>query len=225
MVFRNRRSYRRGRSGRRKRGGLRRKTLGFAQSTITRLRYCEAFTIDVGTAGISVKQYRANSCYDPQVATGGHQPMDFDKYLTIYPSGIVLGSKIVVRQVPSGGNPGMLWIEKKDGTSVPVYDNPMTVLEQNPGGVQTNLMYSNINDNIGRGSCRVSTFSAKKWYKANPFGMDGLIFNAGQDCANQVIYNVCFSTLDGRDPAATNFIVQIDYIVAFNNKKREDTAN
>lgn len=151
--------------------------------------------------------------------------MNFDKYCSIYPSWVVLGSKIVMRSSPGGGTPGMTWIEKTENNLVPNYQNSATVLEQKLRGVESNLLYSNTNDSLGKGYTWKNYYSAKKWFKSNPYGQEGLVGNSAQDCADQVTYNCCFMSADGRDPSQCNFIVQIDYIVAFRHKTKEVVPN
>lgn len=41
--------------------------------------------------------FRGNSCYDPDQATGGHQPLGFDQWMTFYDKCVVLSSKITWR--------------------------------------------------------------------------------------------------------------------------------
>lgn len=60
-----------------------------------KLKYNVAFQ-QAGT-GILVTSFRANDCFDTEVAIGGHQPMGFDQYGGLYDSYYVSGCAIRVQ--------------------------------------------------------------------------------------------------------------------------------
>jgi len=66
-----------------------------------RLRYVESFEFNP-TAGVMATQvYRANSAYDPDYTGGGHQPLGFDQYATLYAHYTVLSSHITCTLEPT----------------------------------------------------------------------------------------------------------------------------
>lgn len=72
---------------------------GFPDKLVTRLRYCDHYTL-TGNAGVIGNQVmRANSCFDPDLTGVGHKPMWFDQFCGASPSAPygryrVIGSKI-----------------------------------------------------------------------------------------------------------------------------------
>lgn len=46
------------------------------------------------TVGFFDYQYRHNGCFDPEVAIGGHQPLAFDQWMSLYENFVVTGCKI-----------------------------------------------------------------------------------------------------------------------------------
>jgi hypothetical protein len=48
-----------------------------------RLKYVTAFTLDPGS-GTDKKVFNLNGLFDPEVAIGGHQPSNFDVWMTVY---------------------------------------------------------------------------------------------------------------------------------------------
>ena len=69
---------------------------GFPKSIITKLRYCDIYSMS-STSGAVVRQVMsANGVYDPDVSGVGHQCLYGDNYGNIYTNYVVLGSKITV---------------------------------------------------------------------------------------------------------------------------------
>ncbi len=87
---------------RRKRRYTRRKPLvlgGIPDQRVCRLRYCEFVKLDATALGSAVAvqhTFNANSVYDPNQTTTGHQPMGYDEMASQYNHYVVLGSKITV---------------------------------------------------------------------------------------------------------------------------------
>ncbi len=63
---------------------------------ISTLRYVLQYNELVGDT-ISSAGFRANGCFDPEIAIGGHQPRGFDQFMTLYHKYVVLSSTISAR--------------------------------------------------------------------------------------------------------------------------------
>lgn len=57
---------------------------GFPTSRSVKLRYVTYANLDASATGVATVVFRANHLFDPDYATGGHQPMWFDNYSAIY---------------------------------------------------------------------------------------------------------------------------------------------
>lgn len=70
------------------------------------LKYCGTASLSMtALSPLGIYLIRANSCYDPVVATGGHQPRGFDEIMNIYKVGCVLSSKITCAFMGQDGSP------------------------------------------------------------------------------------------------------------------------
>lgn len=78
--------------------------LGFPTSMRTTLKYCEKFDLDLATYDCVVGTFRANSIYDPNYATGGHQPRGQDDFASIYTDYCVTGCKLKATAMYKGYN-------------------------------------------------------------------------------------------------------------------------
>ena len=64
--------------------------LGVPKSRYAKLSYCDTLASSVTSASYVSWAYQS-SLYDPYVATGGHQPMFFDQYASMYQRYTVMG--------------------------------------------------------------------------------------------------------------------------------------
>jgi len=58
------------------------------------LKYCGTATLDSSSVSGSTLHIRCNDMFDPEAATGGHQPLGFDQWMIFYNHFEVLKSKI-----------------------------------------------------------------------------------------------------------------------------------
>lgn len=74
--------------------GLSPRIFGFPNSIITKLKYCDFYTMTSATGAVVQQVICANGIYDPDITGVGHQPMYRDTYAGIYDQYTVIGSKI-----------------------------------------------------------------------------------------------------------------------------------
>lgn len=60
------------------------------------LKYSESITLNPGAGLANTYVFSANGCYDPNITGGGHQPVGFDQYMTLYELYTVTASMIKV---------------------------------------------------------------------------------------------------------------------------------
>jgi len=95
----------RGRKNYRKKNVVVRGVKGFPLSMFTRLNYSERFPATIDPFGVRL-EYFQTSLFDPRATTGGHQPLWYDQYGTIYQKYRVFGMryKITVMHISGGTN-------------------------------------------------------------------------------------------------------------------------
>lgn len=71
------------------------KVFGFPNTIITKLRYCDSYSL-ASTTTRAVQVFAANGIFDPDITGIGHQPLYRDNYAAIYDNYVVLGARIKV---------------------------------------------------------------------------------------------------------------------------------
>jgi hypothetical protein len=75
--------------------------IGYPDRVRTTLLYCDTLTIS-GTA--QQYTYRANSLFDPDYTSAGHQPFYYDQYIAVYERYRVYAAKIFIRVLNLGSD-------------------------------------------------------------------------------------------------------------------------
>lgn len=131
---RPRRSTRTRRSRGRRRGTVRRRRFGITRqvqmglpdSIFVDLKYCNTFQ----SSGLThTQQFRANSCFDPDLSGGGHQPHYFDQYAALYRKYMVYSCKIQLRIMNQAASSLMIGVWPSV-TSAILVSSPQDLLEE-----------------------------------------------------------------------------------------------
>lgn len=223
---RRRRSIRRPRYKRRIRYRKRRMRMsrriptGTPYRLVRKLVYSDAQTVDVGSNSFSNHVIRANSCFDPLAAFGGHQPRYFDQHMTLYNRCYVIGSAISVRVIPSG-----------NANAIPC-EATLFLSDDSSLGSNLGQTYYNIFEQKGRKGSKVyglqnwtyqstggwlrARFSAKKFFRqTNVLGNTDYACTSSAD-PNKVAYFVMhFSSVNGNDPGPMRLEYRMSYICVF----------
>lgn len=189
---------------------------------ICNLRYVGGLDLDPSTTGNAVSHaLRANSCWDPYVPTGGHQPIGFDNWMSMYSTGVVLSSKITARFITQSGTftgrqalCGIL--TSSLSTTIPTTDAHLE---------DGKCVYSYMSDK--RDQVKLSrSFNAKRYFGLKDIqdDEDYRFYNTG-DCVNQAYFMV-FAQAPVRetgtgylDPGLITVQYQIDYKVQFSERR------
>lgn len=170
--------------------------------------YHERFDLNPGAATLASRIYRANSCYDPTVAIGGHQPRGFDQLMALYDHGTVIASKIDVGAVNGNSIPATIVVSLRDNSSAFVaFDDALEV---------PTCSWTIANTANGGGVVNLSqTCSVKKFLgRPNVMSEDNLRFTASADCSEQAFYHISMGPTDGAsDLGSVPFHVRIEYTV------------
>jgi len=190
---------------------------GFPKRKLVKLRYVEQVTLDPGLNSFSVSEWRANSLFDTNSSGGGHQPMAYDQWSTIYERYCVLSSKITVQYGPaalSNLNPGWWGIamySTSNQLQATYAGDVDRVMESKLVG-NTTTMAGNFNSTNLR-SRVVRYFSARKFFgKKDPVDDPdiGAVVNANPQ--NLAYFGLWYGSSGGNDPGSASFKVQIDFI-------------
>lgn len=133
----------------------------FPANRIVKMKYVSKFVIDVG-ASAEFKEYifSANSIFDPDVTSAGHQPYGFDQWTTFYKQYVVLGSKITVQGITdTTSTPSIYGVRTVDLATTG--HTTITGLMENPI-VSYRVLQLAANGNVPDPA--TARFSAKKWF-------------------------------------------------------------
>lgn len=142
---------------------------GFGSSKMVKLRYASAFSMTIPADGnLQIKRYRANSVYDPDWNTGGHQPMNFDTYAALYHKYTVLGSKLTMKYIchqggTTTGVPMIVGVMTNDDETETAYSNIHALIEN--GRIKYNVEAQSVDSYSGKPKVITKYFSAKKFFR------------------------------------------------------------
>lgn len=183
---------------------------GFPDTCDATLSYCDTYLLQT-TVAITApyKTYSLNNIYDPDQATGGHQPMFFDQLSAVYGRYVVLGAKIVAEftadQAIANG-PWAVGIESTANNTL-VSTNENTLMESpdtqcdiiggDHGKVRISATYSPsklgttwVDDQVG---ALVSTYPSRQWYAHTWAIVNGPVTNTNVNVSIRIEYRVRFS--------------------------------
>lgn len=158
---------------------------GMPRSMIVTLKYYEAVAVNPVSGAISVFSIRANSCFDPYVPIGGHQPKGLDQYFALYDNAVVVASKISIKLVSAtAGDMGIFGISlRNDATSA------TTLLEY----IEDPKCSWAVSGNVSTVNQEAINDYRPGWFGTgvSPQNDDELHFTSGVD-ATKVAYYHCF---------------------------------
>lgn len=200
---------------------------GFPARKLVKLRYATRLNLDPPLNGVPVHNgYLANGMFDPNTAIGGHQPMGFDQWMTVYNHFTVLGSRITVQYVPNTTTviaPIAFGVMLVDDNTMPytTTDALHQIMESKHGGRFLRLGANN-NSATSYGLRVTRNFSAKKFFGTKAIiGEDtyrGTVAGDPAETANFLVW-ACNPTTAGNDPPSCSFLVTIDYIAMLTERK------
>lgn len=204
------RKKRRRRKGRRIPKGL------FAKTTKMAFRYVDTITLDANNGpDMAYYTYSANGMFDPQTATGGHQPRGFDQYMQFYQHYTVIGAKMKCTFVSSDvTNSGNVYVGiTQTGQATPGITNINTIIEKKSFKVNTVM---GTRPRVVTSKCNLSKVFGQKVLQEDA--------NAGTNSANpaeQWYFQIMAGTnwVANVDPGALRVLVEIDYIAVLHEPK------
>jgi len=194
---------------------------GFPPTTRAKLRYVECFDIS-NSYTQQIYAYRANGCYDPRMAIGGHQPIGWDQWTPFYNHYVVVGAKMTVRLTSGNSNNNsdaiIAFINLADDDTIPGTSEEL--LEQ--GKVRYKLVSGNMQTQ--RALALTQTYSPKNYFNIVDIkdNLDRLGANVQADPAEAAVFvfGTQGVTAGGTYGGELQCIVQIDYLVEFSEPKQ-----
>lgn len=184
---------------------------GFSQTKVVRLKYCDQYKIDAIAGAMASHEWRANSIYDPDYTSTGHQPMFRDVYAGIYNKYRVLSSKITIKAVPYPGetHASVLYLDDSTGLGA----NISVIREQNMAKSEALVESQGKNNTISL------IYSAKKVFgKDND---DETLSSVGSNPANQQLFQFATQNLNSANGTNCQLMVTIEYWVQFSDLKEQ----
>jgi hypothetical protein len=186
-------------------------------------RYCDTALLDSKTNEIAYDSWRANGCYDPYVATGGHQPLGWDNMSSFWNAYIVVSSKMTAvfsNSVSSAdyGSALAVGVYLSDGlTSVPTA--LITMAEQGLSKWTYTARSQTRGSAVNTATC---AFNARSFFNLSDIKDNVETYGAlvTDDPSRGAYYRVwCGSTNLSEDPGTITVFVTIEYTVEFNDPK------
>lgn len=200
----------------------------FSNYQLVNLRYGTQFVLDSTVIGTYGNYYfRANSCFDPDESSAGHQPRGFDQWSAFYDNYVVLGSKITVyanntlQQLEAGDTS-----HSKFNMVFPVLsltEDKNLIVGDVPQLLESRLhSYKALNTNEYNTAKLTKKFSARKFLGfQRPQDETALIAPVTGNPTQEVWFQV--TAFDGSTTTATSASLHctavIDYVVMFKNRK------
>lgn len=190
--------------------------VGFPKKLMMKHRYADQVQLSCSVGSPGAYVWSANSLYDPNVTSSGHQAMYFDQMVQMYERYHVIGSKITVRVVQTVANAvSQLVSLTLDENGSQVTTLPIANIET--AGVKQALIPPNSN----------STYTLTNMYSARKVhgGSSGVLNNSdlyGDNASspnNQSFYIVNMYSVDGVTTSAVFLDVLIEYIAIWTDFK------
>lgn len=166
--------------------------------------------------------FSCNSLYDPNVTGIGHQPRAFDQLMTFFDHYVVLGSKIIVTPMKADTAntvPGYFGILVSDDGATVASHTLQDIMETRLNKSSRTKM-AGFNYDMARPARSVSAkFSARRFFHKNVKGDDIFRGSASSSPAEQAYFEIYHSSVSGNDPDPCVFLVQIEYIALFTERK------
>lgn len=183
---------------------------GMPQSMTVKLKYYEAVAVNPISGAITSIGIRANSCFDPYVPVGGHQPKGLDQYFALYDTAVVIASRISAKLVSAvAGDMGIFGISlRSDSTPA------TTILEY----VEDAKCSWAVSGNVSTVNQEVVNDYRPNWFGPGIRGMndDELHFTAGADSSKQAYFHVFYGPVNSSlDAPAATLQIMTEYTIKF----------
>lgn len=191
----------------------------FPKKALIKFRYTDQLLLDAAIGGTALHTFRANSLFDPDHTSTGHQPLGFDQWMTFYNRFTVIGAKITaVFATNDAANNTALQVS---GIILRNTTGALGSTDQIMEQPDCNYKYLG-QPTSANGIVRVSkSFSAKKWFTVKDvLDEDDLSGDASTDPVEQAYFTVWTGAqvlTTNPQPVAVNVIVE--YVAVLHDPK------
>jgi len=189
-----------------------------AKSKQVTLKYCDTHNVNGGAAGLAAEVvYRANDAFDPYFTGAGHQPYGFDQWTLVYKSFCVVASRIKVSaNTTTSANDACVAGVYISKTSTAYSSDPFACLELNT--CSDSMLVGNFSTGKDRpmikAACNVVPFFGKD-SKADLLDDEDACGSSTASPTDVAYYHLWVAGVNNSDPAAANYLVQLEYDVIF----------
>jgi len=166
--------------------------------------------------------FRANSLYDPDFTSTGHQPYGFDETMTVYNNYSVTASYIRVKHIPNAiadGNPAYVAIIRSNSSTVPSFTAAEQFLEYCRYNGSKPILIGSFQQDMGP---RPAVAKLGWRYKKQFIGNSNDNFNWGTASTNpslEAYFHIIAFSVYADDPAAFPLEVDMGFKVKFFTQK------
>lgn len=189
-------------------------------SKVVRLVYCEQLSLNPPVGAPARYDFRANSIYDPDLTSTGHQPMGRDQWSAYYDHYTVIGSKITCKFTSGSvglSNQYYVAVSLKD-TGGQWDADINTACERNG----TKLKHLGVADSANGAKTCTAYYSPRRFFGVKDISDNRAILgshidnNPTEDATfNVVAYGIDKTT----DASPLNVMVKISYLVKFTERR------
>lgn len=182
--------------------------VGYPDRIVTKLKYVDSFGLS--SSPVANYIYRGNSLYDPDVTTGGHQPLFYDQYIAVYEKYRVFGSSIRIQVVNESTVPAYVIITPS--TSPVTLTTVSAILEQNRASSLRVILPNGYNSSSQKRYC--STKQATGVTYKEILDQD-YAATYGANPINLWYWNLFAESIDNTTNLSLRFIVTITFYCEF----------
>ena len=195
---------------------------GFPSRTRVRLAYKQVLSLNPAAGSIDSSQFSLRGMYDPWTTGAGHQPSNFDRWMSIYNRYAVVSAKIKMTTIynsTSAVAPGLMgFLVSASGAQVSGFSSLETLLEEpfvkystTPVGLLQNTISNGLTAQI----------RSRDWLdvKDDVLESEDYYGTSGANPSQDVSVEFFLGAIDGNDPGAQPFLIELEYDAVFFNPK------
>lgn len=180
-----------------------------------KLNYIENVIPTQATVAFNTTSYRMNSCYNPRVAGGGHQPYYFDQMMAVYNHYTVIGAKATVVVTNTGTVPVCFGGYLNDDSTV----GPTSLLNcQETVKSHWKLIPPNSQQSVKLNW----KWSAAKWFtksKSSLLADVNLTGTSSADPGEATVLTLFWQSIDGATTTGITFTLRMEFVTVFTELK------